>query len=96
MFCLPKTAWPPTLQYFGARCNLGKALLYSINGGVDEKTGKVVIEGIEKIEDEVLDFDKVKANYYKVLDYVAKLYVDTMNVIHHMHDKYAYEAEVGS
>jgi formate C-acetyltransferase len=80
------------MQYFGARCNLAKALLYSINGGVDEKTGKVVIEGIEKIEDEILDFDKVKANYYKVLDYVAKLYVDTMNIIHHMHDKYAYEA----
>lgn len=80
------------MQYFGARCNLAKALLYSINGGVDEKTGKVVIQGIEKIEDETLDFDKVKENYYKVLDYVAKLYVDTMNIIHHMHDKYAYEA----
>ncbi|WP_212905167.1 formate C-acetyltransferase, partial [Clostridium polyendosporum] len=80
------------MQFFGARCNLAKALLYSINGGVDEKTGKKVINGIAKIEDEVLDYEKVKANYYKVLDYIAKLYVDTMNVIHYMHDKYAYEA----
>lgn len=80
------------MQYFGARCNLAKALLYTINGGVDEKTGKVVIPNIEKIEDDVLDFNKVKENYYKVLDYIAKLYVDTMNIIHYMHDKYAYEA----
>lgn len=80
------------MQFFGARCNLAKALLYTINGGVDEKKGTVVIQGLEKIEDEVLDFEKVKNNYYKVLDYVAKLYVDTMNIIHCMHDKYAYEA----
>ncbi|MGL5648206.1 MAG: formate C-acetyltransferase, partial [Clostridium sp.] len=80
------------MQFFGARANLAKALLYSINGGVDEKKGSVVIKGLEKITDEVLDFDKVKANYEKVLENVAKTYVDTMNVIHYMHDKYAYEA----
>ncbi|MFR5263830.1 formate C-acetyltransferase [Clostridium sp.] len=80
------------MQFFGARANLAKALLYTINGGIDEKSGKKVIEGIEPITDEVLDFNKVKENYMKVLDKVAKIYVDTMNVIHCMHDKYAYEA----
>ncbi|GFP75181.1 formate C-acetyltransferase [Clostridium fungisolvens] len=80
------------MQFFGARCNLAKALLYAINGGVDEKKGTVVIKGLKPITDEVLDFETVKENYNKVLEYVAKLYVDTMNVIHYMHDKYAYEA----
>jgi formate C-acetyltransferase len=80
------------MQFFGARCNLAKSLLYAINGGVDEKKGSLVIKGLEPITDEVLDFDKVKESYDKVLEYVAKLYVDTMNVIHYMHDKYAYEA----
>ncbi|OPX50125.1 formate C-acetyltransferase [Clostridium thermobutyricum] len=80
------------MQFFGARANLAKALLYAINGGVDEKKGTLVVPGIEKIQDEVLDFETVRANYNKVLEYVAKLYVDTMNVIHYMHDKYAYEA----
>lgn len=80
------------MQFFGARCNVAKSLLYAINGGVDEIKGTKVVPGIEKIEDEILDFDKVKKNYYKVLEYVAKLYVDTMNIIHNMHDKYAYES----
>ncbi|MGL5766276.1 MAG: formate C-acetyltransferase [Sarcina sp.] len=80
------------MQFFGARTNLAKALLYTINGGVDEKSGKVVIEGLEPINDEILDFETLKTGYKKVLEYVAKLYVDTMNVIHCMHDKYAYEA----
>ncbi|SHI92422.1 formate C-acetyltransferase [Clostridium cavendishii DSM 21758] len=79
------------MQYFGARANLAKALLYAINGGVDERTSKLVIEGVDKIEDEILDYEKVKENYFKVLEKVAKIYVDTMNVIHYMHDKYAYE-----
>ena len=77
------------MQFFGARCNVAKSLL---NGGIDEIKGTKVVPGIEKIEDEILDFDKVKKNYYKVLEYVAKLYVDTMNIIHNMHDKYAYES----
>ena len=80
------------MQYFGARCNLAKALLYAINGGVDEITGDLVIPNIQKIEDTVLDFNSVLENYYKVLDYTAKLYVNTNNIIHYMHDKYAYEA----
>ncbi|MDO4534445.1 MAG: formate C-acetyltransferase [Clostridium perfringens] len=80
------------MQFFGARTNLAKALLYTINGGRDEKSGKVVIEGLKPITDEVLDYKSLKENYYKVLEYVANLYVDTMNVIHFMHDKYAYEA----
>lgn len=86
------------MQFFGARTNLAKALLYAINGGVDEKKmakdGSLieVVPGIERITDEVLDFDKVMKNYIKVMEYVAELYVDTMNTIHYMHDKYAYEA----
>ncbi|MCT8978118.1 formate C-acetyltransferase [Clostridium sp. CX1] len=86
------------MQFFGARTNLAKALLYAINGGVDEKKkakdGSLiqVVPGIDRITDEVLDFDKVMKNYNKVMEYVAELYVDTMNTIHYMHDKYAYEA----
>lgn len=81
------------MQFFGARCNLAKSLLYSINGGCDEKSGKLVVEGVAKLENNnVLDFNEVKKNYFAVLDKVAKTYVDAMNVIHYMHDKYAYEA----
>ena len=79
-------------QLFGARCNLAKSLLYAINGGVDERYGTEVVPGIEPITDEILDYDKVMANYKKVMAYVAELYVDTVNIIHYMHDKYAYEA----
>ena len=86
------------MQYFGARANLAKALLYSINGGVDEvyrdkKTGEIVtvIDGIERDDSEILDYDKVVANYKKVIDKLAKVYVNAMNTIHYMHDKYAYE-----
>ena len=80
------------MQFFGARCNLVKSLLYAINGGVDEKTGKLVVDGFEKITDEVLDFNTVKKAYYQMLERIAKTYVDAMNIIHYMHDKYAYEA----
>ncbi|MDS0526603.1 formate C-acetyltransferase [Clostridium sp. SHJSY1] len=80
------------MQFFGARCNIAKSLLYAVNGGVDELKGKKVVPGIEKLDGEILDFKKVKENYFKVLEYVAKVYVDTMNIIHFMHDKYAYEA----
>lgn len=79
-------------QLFGARCNLAKSLLYAINGGVDERYGTKVVPGIEPIKDEILDFNKVMENYKKVMAYVAELYVDTVNIIHYMHDKYAYEA----
>lgn len=87
------------MQFFGARTNLAKALLYSINGGVDEakkdkKTGGLlkVIDGIEPITDEVLDYEKVLKSFKLVMEKLAALYVDTMNTIHYMHDKYAYEA----
>lgn len=80
------------MQFFGARCNLAKSLLYSINEGVDEKSGKLVVNGVKKMTDKVLNFDKVKKSYFETLDKVASTYVDAMNIIHYMHDKYAYEA----
>lgn len=80
------------MQFFGARCNLAKSLLYALNGGVDEVKGDLVLEGIDKITDEVLDYDKVVENYKKVLSRVASIYSNAMNIIHYMHDKYAYEA----
>lgn len=80
------------MQFFGARCNLAKTLLYSLNGGVDEKSGALVVEGLKKNTEKVLTFDKVWKNYQKTMDLVAKTYVDAMNIIHYMHDKYAYEA----
>lgn len=80
------------MQFFGARCNLAKALLYAINGGYDEVKQELIVDGFDKIEDEYLDYDKVMDAYDKMLDKVAKIYVDAMNVIHYMHDKYAYEA----
>lgn len=80
------------MQFFGARCNLAKCLLLAINGGIDEKKGTKIVPNIEAITDEVLDYEKVKNNYFKVLEYMGGLYVNTMNVIHFMHDKYAYEA----
>ncbi len=80
------------MQFFGARCNLAKALLYSINGGYDELKQELIIDGFDKIKDEYLNYDKVMNVYDKMLDKVAKIYVDAMNIIHYMHDKYAYEA----
>ncbi len=80
------------MQFFGARCNLAKALLYSLNGGYDEKTGLKVVDGFEKDTEEVLDYDTVRKNYSKMLKKVAQIYSDAMNIIHYMHDKYAYEA----
>lgn len=79
------------MQFFGARCNLAKSLLYSINGGVDEMKKELVLENVPKITSEVLDYEEVKEAYFKVLEQVAKIYVDAMNIIHYMHDKYAYE-----
>ncbi|MBP1743619.1 MAG: pflB [Firmicutes bacterium] len=90
--CVSAMTLGKQMQFFGARTNIAKALLYAINGGVDEKKGLLVVPGIDKLEDEVLDFDKVMENYLKVMEYVAELYINTMNVIHYMHDKYAYEA----
>ena len=80
------------MQFFGARCNLAKSLLYAINGGIDEVKGDLVIKDVDKITDEVLDYETVKKAYFKVLERVAEIYSDAMNIIHYMHDKYAYEA----
>ena len=80
------------MQFFGARCNLAKALLYSINGGIDEVAHQLVIPGFEKMTDKYLEYKKVKKVYWKMLKEVARIYSDAMNIIHYMHDKYAYEA----
>ena len=79
------------VQFFGARANLGKALLYAINGGVDEKTKAQVGPHWRPISDEVLDYKKVMENFDEVLEWLAELYVNTLNVIHYMHDRYSYE-----
>ncbi len=79
------------MQFFGARCNLAKALLYSLNGGCDEKSEALVVEGVTKNNEKVLTFENVWKNYKATLKKVAKTYVDAMNIIHFMHDKYAYE-----
>ena len=80
------------MQFFGARCNLAKSLLYAINGGVDEKSFKQVVTGLEKNTEEVLTYDVVRKEYSEMLKKIAKIYVDANNIIHYMHDKYAYEA----
>lgn len=79
-------------QFFGARANIAKSLLMAINGGVDELKKTPVVPGIAQVGEGVLDYSEVMSRYKKVLDYVAELYVDTINIIHYMHDKYAYEA----
>ena len=82
------------MQFFGARANIAKSLLYAINGGVDEIKGVTVVPEIKPLStgDGVMNYAEVLGNYKKVLSYVAELYVDTINIIHFMHDKYAYEA----
>ncbi|MEK5641706.1 formate C-acetyltransferase [Paenibacillus rhizosphaerae] len=79
------------MQFFGARANLAKALLYAVNGGVDEKSGAQVGPAIAPITSEVLDYEEVKAKFGVIQDWLAKLYINTLNVIHYMHDKYCYE-----
>lgn len=80
------------MQFFGARANLAKALLYAVNGGMDEKHLVQVGPVMEKLQGEYLEYDDVLPKYEKVLEWLAGLYVNTMNVIHYMHDKYAYES----
>ncbi|WP_026477994.1 formate C-acetyltransferase [Alkaliphilus transvaalensis] len=79
------------MQFFGARCNLAKALLYAINGGKDEQTGIQVGPKFEPIKADVLNYEEVKEKFDTFVNWLAKLYVNTLNVIHYMHDKYAYE-----
>ena len=79
------------MQFFGARCNLAKSLLYAINGGRDELTGKQVSPRFEPITSEYLDYDEVMEKFDNIMEWVAKVYVNALNIIHYMHDKYAYE-----
>ena len=80
------------MQFFGARANLAKTLLYAINGGKDEKTGKQVTPKFEPIRSEYLEYDEVMEKFDQMMDYVAKIYIKALNAIHYMHDKYSYEA----
>ncbi|RII08648.1 Formate acetyltransferase [Streptomyces sp. YIM 130001] len=89
--CVSAMSVGKQMQFFGARVNVAKALLYAINGGRDEKSGRLVVEGFEPITGEYLDYDTVAARYDAMLDWLAKTYVHALNVIHYMHDKYAYE-----
>ncbi len=79
------------MQFFGARCNLAKALLYAINGGRDEVSGAQVAPPLSPIAADELDYDEVLDRFDTVLDWVARVYVETLNVIHYMHDRYSYE-----
>lgn len=79
------------MQFFGARANLAKCLLYAINGGVDEISGKQVGPEFRPIEDEYLDYDLVMKRYDAMMEWLAGVYVNTLNIIHYMHDKYCYE-----
>ncbi len=80
------------MQFFGARANLAKTLLYAINGGKDEKTGKQVTPKYAPITSDYLDYDEVMEKFDQMMDYVAKIYIKALNAIHFMHDKYSYEA----
>ena len=80
------------MQFFGARANLAKTLLYAINGGIDEVTGQQVTPLFEPITSEYLDYEEVMTKYEQMMDYVAKIYIKALNAIHYMHDKYCYEA----
>ena len=80
------------MQFFGARCNLAKTLLYAINGGRDEVSGKQVTPKFEPITSEYLDYNEVMQKFDNMMDYVAKIYIKALNAIHYMHDKYSYEA----
>lgn len=90
--CVSATQTGKEMQFFGARANLAKCLLYAINGGVDAKTKAQVGPEYPKITSEYLDYDEVIARFDKMMDWLAKVYVRTLNVIHYMHDKYYYEA----
>ena len=80
------------MQFFGARANLAKALLYAINGGRDEKSGKQVTPEFAPITSEYLDYDEVMRKFDNMMEYLAKTYIKALNMIHYMHDKYSYEA----
>jgi formate C-acetyltransferase len=89
--CVSPMAVGKQMQFFGARANLAKALLYAINGGRDEKSGDQIAPPSEPVQGEYLDFDDVLEKYEAMMDWLAGTYVSAMNAIHYMHDKYAYE-----
>jgi formate C-acetyltransferase len=89
--CVSPMALGKEMQFFGARANLAKALLYALNGGKDEITGDQVSPAFEPIKAEVLDYDQVMEKFDVMLDWLSKTYVSALNIIHYMHDKYAYE-----
>ncbi|MDB1089193.1 formate C-acetyltransferase [Streptomyces sp. ACA25] len=89
--CVSAMAMGKQMQFFGARVNVAKALLYAINGGRDEVTGELVVEGFEPLTGDYLDHTAVAAAYDAMLEWLARTYVHALNVIHYMHDKYAYE-----
>ncbi len=90
--CVSATETGKEMQFFGARANLAKCLLYAINGGVDEKTGAQVGPAYRALTGDVLDFKDVMASYERMMDWLAGVYVNTLSLIHYMHDKYFYEA----
>lgn len=90
--CVSATETGKEMQFFGARANLAKCLLYAINGGVDEKTGAQVGPAYRALTGDVLNFKDVMASYERMMDWLAGVYVNTLNLIHYMHDKYFYEA----
>lgn len=90
--CVSATQTGKEMQFFGARANLAKALLYAINGGVDEKSKTQVGPHYQPITSEVLDYDEVMTKYDDMMEWLAGMYVNTLNAIHYMHDKYFYEA----
>ena len=90
--CVSATETGKEIQFFGARANLAKCLLYAINGGKDEKTKQQVAPEYQPITAEYLDYDEVMKKYDVMMDWLAHLYVGTLNMIHYMHDKYYYEA----
>src|SRR6187399_1338340 len=89
--CVSPMAVGKQMQFFGARANLAKCLLYAINGGRDEISGEQVAPAFEPVKGDVLEFDDVLDKYERVMDWLAGVYVNAMNIIHYMHDKYAYE-----
>lgn len=89
--CVSQLKTGKQMQFFGARCNLAKTLLMALNEGKDENEGVLLAQGIEPLKSEVLDYDEVMSRFTKTMEHVILVYVNTMNIIHYMHDKYYYE-----
>jgi formate C-acetyltransferase len=89
--CVSPMLMGKQMQFFGARANLAKCLLYAINGGRDELTGKQVGPKVDPVKGDILEFDDLASKFDRMMDWLAEVYVNAMNVIHYMHDKYSYE-----